>query len=399
MNSPWLENKKWAQNQIRSSSKYLMFFYWGFAFFWNAISYTVLIPNLQLIEQVQEKPEILIFFLFPVIGLYIVFLAIKETREWRRFGLTPLSLDPFPGAIGGHLGGTLEFGVPYDPRLNVEVVVSCVYSYETGSGKDRSRREKIVWQSEGFCHIQPGITGCRLTFRFDVPEDLPESDVKKGNHYHLWRCVIRAELEGPDFDRSFEIPVFKTGQSAQLISESTSDHHLVIEDAEKGIEEIAQIKNIAGGVEAFFPSFQRPSFGMSLVLTGTILIGVAIATSYAEAPLLFPILFGAFGGVVFFGGIFNLFKSMKISFINDEIIFQRFLFGSAIKTIRLKKSDIKSLNIHKVGSIHSGKKTKVIYQLVGEYDLGKKIVLAERLNKRSEAERLREFFQIYLPDK
>ena len=36
-----------------------------------------------------------------------------RTPEWRRFGAAPALLDPFPGAIGGNVGGVIDVNFPY----------------------------------------------------------------------------------------------------------------------------------------------------------------------------------------------------------------------------------------------------------------------------------------------
>ena len=396
MHSPWLENKKWQKNQIRSSSKYLMIFYWAFAILWNGISYAALIPNLKLLEKAKEQPEILIFFLFPFIGIFIFYLAIKETRNWMRFGYTPLSLDPFPGSIGGHLGGTLEVNLPYDPHLQAEVVVACVYSYESGTGKNRSRKEKIVWQNEGFCHVQPGISGTRLCFRFDIPNDLPESSVKKISSYHLWRCAISVDVEGPDFNRSFDIPVFKTHQEAKLINDATEEHHLVTDDAEKGIESVSFIKNIPGGIEAYFPFLQRPAMGVSLSVFGFIFASIGIAIYKYESSVLFLLVFGLFGTLIFIAGVYELLKSMRITIKENDVQFERILFHLTLSKRQVKKNEISEIVIDRVGSMQTGAASTIYYKLVGKCKNDKPILLAERLNKRYEAEHLKRFYEMYL---
>jgi hypothetical protein len=42
----------------------------------------------------------LIRLLFPLVGIWLIACAIRRTREWRRFGAAPVTLDPVPGSIG-----------------------------------------------------------------------------------------------------------------------------------------------------------------------------------------------------------------------------------------------------------------------------------------------------------
>jgi len=96
--SPWLLNDKWQTATIRSDSKMAMWGAWIFAAFWNLISAPL--PFL-LYREVVDKGNYLalIGLLFPLVGIGLLVWAIKRTREWTRFGATPVVLDPFPGSM------------------------------------------------------------------------------------------------------------------------------------------------------------------------------------------------------------------------------------------------------------------------------------------------------------
>jgi len=45
---------------------------------------------------------------FTLLGLCILFVTVRDTFCWRRFGGLEMTFDPLPGSIGGHMGGWLE---------------------------------------------------------------------------------------------------------------------------------------------------------------------------------------------------------------------------------------------------------------------------------------------------
>ena len=111
--SPWLLNDDWQTESIRSSSKASMYGMWAFTALWNLISAPL--PFVMYDEVVNKKNYLaLVALLFTAVGIGLFVWATRLTLEWRRFGKTPVVLDPFPGSIGGHVGGTIELGLPFD---------------------------------------------------------------------------------------------------------------------------------------------------------------------------------------------------------------------------------------------------------------------------------------------
>lgn len=72
---------------------------WAFTLLWNPLSAPVLffVPG----EVAAGNLPALAGVPFPAVGVYLPLLAWRRSREWRRYGPTPLTLDPYPGAIGG----------------------------------------------------------------------------------------------------------------------------------------------------------------------------------------------------------------------------------------------------------------------------------------------------------
>ncbi len=154
---PWLAHKDWASATILSDAKAKHWVVWGVTLIWNLISS----PLLFAIPKELEKGNNAIFIaaVFPLIGAGLFIWAIKSTRRWFSIGSTPLTLDPYPGSIGGQVGGSIETNIHYSAAHEFPVTLSCLYSYVSGSGKNRSRKESVKWQAQGFAQAEPAGRG------------------------------------------------------------------------------------------------------------------------------------------------------------------------------------------------------------------------------------------------
>jgi hypothetical protein len=394
---PWLQRKQWRENKIASNAKVGMYVIWGFTFLWNAISLPIFFTSPSLIKDIQAKPETALVFLFPMIGIVLVGVSIRAVNNWRKFGSTPLALDPFPGSISGQVGGTILTHIRYEPNLNFIVTLSCFYSYISGSGKNRSRRESVKWQTEGVCFSTPHREGSSISFRFDTPPDLPESEPKDSTSYHLWRVAISCDLPGTDFERSYEIPVYK-GSRHSSIQHGTEAYHKTMDQALDGLEEIAQIKTVPGGLEFYYPAFKRPAGGIMAAFLGLIFATTGVVMwRYSDAPIIFPITFTPIGLLIISIGIWELGKSLCVRVNKKQIFSRRFFLSYPMTSKSFATQEISQLIIKEGSSVSSGKKTTVYYSIIAKTQNSKKLVAAERLASKPEAQLIKENLEQYLP--
>ena len=391
---PWLKHKKWANNQISSQSKTGLYVICVFAIVWNLISLSIVF-NDDIIHQTPDTPEKFAVLLFPLIGLVLIISAIRSIVSWRKFGSTPLTLDPFPSALGGHLGGFIETNIPYNEALNFKVTAQCIKSYMSGTDKNRSRNEKSVWQSEGICFSEPHKKMTRLSFRFSPPNTLPESEEKCNKTYHLWRINIECKLPGADFNRQFEVPVYKSNNLSKLIKESTENFHKTLEHAQDGLNTIAQVRNIPNGIEIKYPAFKRPAAGIFATIFGIIFSSIAVFLSQTEAVIILPISFGAVGLLITSFGLWDLGKSLKVVVTTHEITSRRFFLNYPIATKKIAQNTLSKISVKEGSSVSHGKTTTRYYSLYAHTLDNKKIVIAERLTSRPEVNLLKEAIETY----
>jgi len=392
---PWLDNKNWADNAIASDARHGHWVLWGAALFWNLVTLPALLQVEEIWKKVEREPVTLLFVLFPLTGIWLVVLAVQATRQRTRFGLTPLVLDPFPGSLGGHVGGSVGTRIPYRASQFFPVNLTCIHSRVSTSGKRRSRSESIVWQSEGVCHTERGRDGTVLRFRFDLPADLPVSE-PHSNSYHLWRLRIRTELPGIDFDRRWELPVFDTGGQVSGIAEGTESNPATVDAAMAGLESVVDITPLPAGIQARFPALQRPGMGIGMVLFGSVFTGIGVVVGVKGGMgYLFAAVFGLLGILIAVAGVFYLGKSLLVAVGPDGVRSRRFFLGYPIRTRQLSAAELTDIEIRKSGTLQSGKTTTVLFQLYAR-GKGRAFPVAERLHGRPEAELLRDTYLTYL---
>ena len=414
--SNWRSRKGWEGPQIHSSASKGLWFFWGFALIWNAGSSPLLfvLPD----ELGQNNYLALIGLLFPVIGLGMLYKAIIMTLEYHHFGKLPLTLDPWPGSIGGHVGGRLLVKkLDYRRALEARsllVKLECVYSYLSGSGKNRSRRESIKWAEQGQPEITPAPQGVNLGFRFDVPEGLPPADVEQTGAYHFWRLGISAEVPGIDLDRSYNIPVFATAEtsdhvahdiSARVAAERRQESEaakLAISRGQFDIEGLARalrFKNEGNRILLHFPMFRNKL----LTLIATVFAGGFGFACYSMADMagaggLFAIFIAVFmipfllvALVAAIAALYLPFNNLRVTIAAGEVsVLRRWLFIPVFRR-RLVPGDISHLEIKRSGSTGQGVDKITHFKIRAQDKNASSVTLAEDIDGEDVALHLRDY--------
>lgn len=391
---PWLARPEWADNRIRSSARSGMYAIWFFAIIWNAISLptTFLMPNVWR----SEGALALIILLFPLVGMGMLYWALKLTREWRRFGNTPLIMDPFPGAIGGDVGGEIELQIPYEPALVCKVTLSCLYSHQTGSGDDQTRQERVEWQESGYAQVERTAQGMRLRFRFTVPAGQRPSEEESGDHY-FWRLSIKAELPGSDLNRSFTIPVYATGENSRFQQLDTG------KAVPQGVPELKAESLLPlrynGGVrELYYPMFRQPWTSLMLMVVGSVfaITGIILWGKAAQEGGGLYFLGGIFtflGSMVAMAGFYSGFTSLYVAWDGKQVLTIRRLLGITIRRRIVDYREVRGVALNK-GATSNQKEDvhQIKYHVVAQTPKGE-MVLAENIDSHSKAKVVETYFR------
>ncbi len=386
--SPWLVNDDWQTPTIRSNAKNAMWGAWAFALFWNLIS--AALPFLIYDEFVNKGNTLaLVGLLFPLVGLGLLVWAVRRTLEWRRFGPTPVVLDPFPGSIGGHVGGTIDTNLPFDASNSFVLTLTSIYSYESGSGKNRSQREKALWQDELVAHAAHGPSGTRLTFRFDVPEGLEESDAEQsGDSYNLWRLNLRANIDGTDLDRDFDIPVYATAKTSQLLDarsvEASKNDYQTIVDAE--IRKLVDIRSDGVGKRLVYPMGRNAWSNLAGFVIGSVFAAAGAFLIVKAGEMLMGVLFSGVGGLIALAAAYMLTRSLEVRQEGHTITSTRRVLGLPVLRREMQKSSFYRFEKQSGMQTQSGGKHVMYYKIVAIDRDANELLLGEGFRGESAAD-------------
>lgn len=388
--APWLANDDWQTPEIKSGSKAAMYFAWGFCFLWNCISMPL---PFMLFEEITVKKNYpaLLGLLFPLVGIGLLVWAVRQTIEWKKFGAAPVTLDPFPGSIGGQVGGTLELPYPLDAGVKYVFTLSSVYSFVSRSGKNSERREQVKWQDTTVGYAETGLYGTRLSFRFDVPEGLTPSDaVRLTSTYHLWRLNLTADLPGVDVDRDYEIPVYPTKQKSLRIDNRAVQHSATatLELEQTGARKRFLLRPGVAGDELFYPMGRNLGGALIGFVVGLVFAGVGLAVAMAkDGSYVFGGIFMLVGVPIALGSFYMAVNSLTVR--RDEqggIETVRRIFGIPVKRGWIAADAITTIEHSSHYAQGGGSKQVKYYDVFVPLQGKKRLVLGEGFQGDGEAE-------------
>ena len=418
--SDWKKRKGWQAARIRSNARYGMWVNWGFAVFVNAfyMPFVLDIPK----EMAKGNYALLVLLLFVLIGVLLIYRAIKSTLEYQRFGKVVFEMDPYPGAIGGHVGGhvmvpKLAYELLSTAGANCTVRLECVYSYVSGSGDNRSRNENIRWAQKGEPKVTRRGKGVALGFRFDIPENLPSSDVVQKNAYNFWRLIVKADIKGVDLNREYNIPVFKNigaPKTSRHVRHDVSAQHVKQKQVDAQAIKVAinkgdlNIKNLSRAmrykehndeIHLSFPMFRNKL----LVIFSAIFAG---GFGFASVSMILGAIDGGWAGI--FMGIFSLpfllvavvsvvafiymaFNNLRVQVSSNGVHVLRRLLFIPIYRRHLNSQEIAQLNIKRTGSTGQGIDKVEHFKILAEDKLGKRFAIAEDIDGEVAAEHFKDY--------
>jgi len=390
---PWLANDKWQSAVVKSDSKAAMWGSWAFAAFWNLVSAPL---PFVIYTEVTEKNNMpaLLGLMFPLVGIGLITWAVKRTLEWNRFGPAPIILDPFPGSIGGHVGGTIDVRLPYDANAQFSLTLTNLHSYVSGSGKNRSRKESAEWQDTQVAHVSSGTKGSRLSFRFDVPEKLSASDATQcEDSYYIWRLNLKADLPGVDIDRDYEIPVYATGESSVKLSEFSINQARTEQNKMdvQAIEELVNISYEVGGRAIRYPMGRNLMAGFSGSIFGAIFSGIGWYLINFESHPIMGGVFGLVGLIIVLSAFYFVLNSLEVLQDGGDLKSVRRILGIPVKRSRMRRADFVKFKKKATSKAQSGKQHVIHYTVSAVDSKGRSMVVGEGFKGASQADSAADF--------
>lgn len=389
---PWLDRPEWASAECVDHQRGKTGLLWGVALVWCAIT----LPANAVIADELAKGNwaILVILLFDAVGIGLLVIAVRQTLAARRFGNTRLRLDPWPGAIGGEVGGCIAARLPFDERQIFRVRLSCIHTRVSGSGKHRKTHETVRWQDEHLLHAQYGNDDhSQVWFCFSVPTGLPASEPPSDNHHH-WRLDAFADVPGVDFRRRWELPVFATaGLSAQAARQTRPAQAATLEN----LERLMNLRQVPGGITLDYPAGRAWRGGSLTALVGLVFAGVAIFIA-REARLpgggladgLISIVTAALAGLLIGVGLWQCGNRLRVRIDQQQVRIRRHWLGLPVWAKTVPRSTVQEIRIQAGTQVNTGGDTRVHYRLLLATQAGDRYTIGDGFVGHSKAQQAAE---------
>ena len=292
---PWLWREDWASRHVMDADRSQAGLLLVFALFWNLVSLPSAYFGVRQALQTGDKAPFLVL-IFPAVGCVLLAAAIYSAMRTSRYGRSVLELDAVPAPIGRELAGTIHVAKGLDPEHGVQLTLTCVRRITTGSGKNRSTREEILWQDDqSIPVVGRQYDGVAIPVRMAIPADGEPCDDSDPWNRVLWRLAARAVTPGIDYAATFEVPVFRTAESAQPPSpEVVAQHRAELEEYRLPDDAPVRITEAGQGVRVDFPMGRNPAAALGLTVFVALWSGFLVLMFRLHAPWFFRLVFGAF---------------------------------------------------------------------------------------------------------
>ena len=188
---------------------------------------------------------------FTLLGLLIFFIAVRESLRWRRFGRLKMTLDPLPGSIGGHVGGSLELPIHRAAAADCRVMLMCIRDRLVKTKDGSGRSESVEWAKETLPDVGRSGSGVRFRYTFEVPEGLPPSR-EPSDDYHKWVIRVQADLPGADLDQLFEVPALLVDPPLEAQEPALSE--ATAAEVPELSHRVVRVHRSRGGLTLYFPA-------------------------------------------------------------------------------------------------------------------------------------------------
>lgn len=372
-------------------------FYWLFAVFWNALSIPLcfMLPR----EIVKGNHLALVGLFFPIAGIFLVAVAVRKVLQWRKFGSLILAMDPFPGSIGGEVGGIVELPLNNFRQGNdFRVSLSCIRVRVSGTIRNRTRHEDLIWRSHGRALAEPAAAGTRLKFKFGVPQGLPQSG-QPSDDYHKWVVEVKSNLPGIDLDQGFVVPMVDTANPAA----SSLRIEMPCEPVAPLPSHMVRIYHAPEGLIFYYPARRNLKFGLLLFFFGIIFAGSAVFWSYSSvgsckepldclfvsAAFVLQVVIDLVAAMLIAGAVYSLINSLTVEIGLQNLTVTRALFGLNVFKRMVSLSDIAYIQAVRTGQRGTGTNAKVLYAVKAYTRDGRRITVGDGIEDADVADQIK----------
>ena len=295
---------------------------------------------------------------FTLLGLHILFVAVRDSLRWRRFGRLEMTLDPLPGSIGGHVGGSLELPFHQAADSDFRVMLLCLRDRLVKTNDGTGRSESVEWGKETLPELERSGGGIRLRYTFEVPDGLPPSG-EPSDDYHKWVVRVQADVPGADLDQVFEVPALAMDPPMEAREPALSE--ATAADVPALSPRVVRVQRSRGGLTLSFPAGRGGLSGLMLLSFGAVFTGGGVfalvsTTDVGAGGLIgaisvgfggfFLLVFGGFGALMMFLGLYTLVNSLVVEIRNGKIVTRRSFFFSFKRRIRFEDVEKIEMDVH-----------------------------------------------------
>jgi len=370
----------------------LLWSFLAFVTFALSVPGTLAIPE----EMARGNKAILVVLVFPLVGVWLLWTALRLWRDWLRFGPLPVRLSPAPGQLGGDVGGTVMIPLLWRGEAHLRARLQCVRNYTTGAGKNRRQNQQVLWQEKQVVALEAAGRGTRVSFCFSPPAHLPVSETPSSD-YHAWELSLEGDFRNYPLLRSWTLPVV-TGSGRSSVRLDTPEREQSItayrqQDMQEAAGEI-RIYRSHGGLIIESLAFRHLWASVMILVLGVFFagIGVVLVDKISKEGAMMGVMAGfflLFGVPLVMGGIFSLGKSLRTRVENDQLDVRRYWMGIPLWRHKVRLETLDQLQLEEGASVSGSRGTVVFVHLVVKS--GKKSLrIAEGIPGREMAGRVRE---------
>lgn len=331
---PWLWRADWAAGEIHSTPRAKAIFFVLLAIFWNFCTFSVLAS----LDRAEISPWLM---LFPLIGIGLLFVAMRALLQWRIYGESTFQLKLVPGTIGGALEGVIRCAHPLPPMRPVKLHLTCINDVRGPDGKIAARP---IWSDQ--LEVTTDAAGV-IPVAIYIPAECRPTATEPLDNRVTWKLIVSSPAKSVPYRAKFEVPIFATSETSARPSDvdelrAQRDARIsAFQAPEKSRIRVALAND--GSTEIFFPAFRNPSVALSLLGFFVLWIGVTIVLFDDHAPLIFRIAWPIMDVLVVIWLLPLLFGSTSVHARNGEIIIVSRLLGIPIRNRHLALSEINDI--------------------------------------------------------
>jgi hypothetical protein len=337
---PWLWRADWAAGEIHSSPKAKAIFFVLLAIFWNFCTFSALASLRTNVDPDRAKITAWLM-LFPLIGVGILFIAMRALLQWRVYGESIFQLKLVPGTIGGALEGVIRCSHQLPPMRPVKLHLTCINRVRGGDGK---LTDLPIWSDQ--LEVTTDGAGV-IPVAVYIPPGCRPTAIEPLDNRVTWKLIVSSPANSVSYRAVFEVPIFETSKTSARASDA--DELRAQRDARINAFQAPEKSRIRvaladdGSTEIFFPAFRNPAVALALLGFLVLWIGLTIVIFKDNAPSIFKIAWPFSDVLIGIWVLSLLFGSTSAHARNGEITIVSRLLGIPIRDRHLALSEINDI--------------------------------------------------------